>query len=152
MAGELTDRKDSNNPLHGLGALTTRELIKWFKNPVIFILTVAQPIIWLGLLGTNINGIFASGNFPPLTLTPSPTQQQGVQIHTYFSGLQSHIMTNIFGVNDYFSFLACGIVVFITLLATTYSSTSVVLDRRFGFIDKLLSTSVSQIRHCYIED
>ncbi len=143
----MTDNsKDSNNPLHGLGALTTRELIKWFKNPVIFILTVAQPIIWLGLLGKgiNINGIFASGNFPPLTLTPSPTQQQGVQIHTYFSGLQSHIMTNIFGVNDYFSFLACGIVVFITLLATTYSSTSVVLDRRFGFIDKLLSTSVSK--------
>ena len=73
------DSKDSSNPLHGLGALTTRELIKWFKNPVIFILTVAQPIIWLGLLGKgiNINGIFAPENFPPLTLTPSPTQQQG---------------------------------------------------------------------------
>ena len=53
-------------------------------------------------------------------------------------------MTNVFGVTDYFSFLACGIVIFITLLATTYSATSVVLDRRFGFIDKLLSTSVSK--------
>jgi ABC-2 type transport system permease protein len=137
---------DSTNPLHGLGALTTRELIKWFKNPVVFILTVAQPIIWLGLLGKGINigGIFSAGHFPPLTLTPPPTPQQGIQISTYFFGLQTHVMTNIFGVTDYFSFLACGIVVFITLLATTYSSTSVVLDRRFGFIDKLLSTSVSK--------
>lgn len=140
------NEKSSNNPLHGLGALTTRELTKWFKNPVIFILAVAQPIIWLGLLGKgiNINGIFAAGQFPPLTLTPPPTLQQGAQISNYFSGLQSHIMTNIFGINDYFSFLACGIVIFITLLATTYVSTSVVLDRRFGFIDKLLSTSVSK--------
>ncbi len=138
--------RDSNNPLHGLGALTGRELIKWFKNPVVFVLTVAQPIIWMGLLGKgiNINGIFTAGQFPALIITPPATQQQLLQISTYFSGLQSHIMTNVFGVTDYFSFLACGIVIFITLLATTYSSTSVVLDRRFGFIDKLLSTSVSR--------
>ena len=138
--------RESNNPLHGLGALTSRELIKWFKNPVVFVLTVLQPIIWMGLLGKGINigGIFAAGHFPPLTLTPPATPQQLLQISSYFGGLQSHVMMNVFGVTDYFSFLACGIVIFITLLATTYSSTSVVLDRRFGFIDKLLSTSVSK--------
>jgi ABC-2 type transport system permease protein len=138
--------RNSNNPLHGLGALTTRELIKWFKNPVVFILTVVQPIIWMGLLGKgiNISGLFTVNHFPSLTLNPPPTQQQLLQINTYFTGLQSQIMTNLFGVTDYFSFLSCGIVIFITLLATTYSATSVVLDRRFGFLNKLLATSVSK--------
>jgi ABC-2 type transport system permease protein len=136
----------SNNPLHGLGALTSRELIKWFKNPVVFALTLAQPLIWEALLGggmnINISGIFSK--LPPLTLNPPATQQQLLQINTYFSGLQSHMMTDLFGVTDYFSFLTCGIVIFITLLANTYSATSIVLDRSFGFMDKLLATSVSK--------
>jgi ABC-2 type transport system permease protein len=138
--------KDSNNPLHGLGALINRELTKWFKNPVVFIITIVQPVFWLGLLGKgmNLSGLFTANHFPSLTLNPPPAQQQLIQINAYFSSLQSHIMTNLFGVPDYFSFVACGIIIMLTLMATTYSSTSVVLDRRFGFIDKLLSTSVSK--------
>jgi ABC-2 type transport system permease protein len=140
------NNENSSNPFHGLGALTSRELVKWFKNPVVFVLTVVQPIIWMGLLGKgiNISGLLTSNHFPSLTLTPAPTQQQLLQINTYFAGLKSNIMTSLFGIPDYFSFLACGIVIFITLLATTYSATSVVLDRRFGFLDKLLATSVSK--------
>lgn len=140
------NRKSKLNPLHGLGALTNRELTKWFKNPIVFILTAAQPVIWLGLLGKglNISGLFTSNNFPSLSLNPPPTTQQLLQIKNYFVALQSHLMTNFFGVTNYFSFLACGLIIFLTLMATTYSSTSVVLDRRFGFIDKLLSTPVSK--------
>jgi len=142
----MAESKKSSNPLHGLGALTSRELTKWFKNPIVFILTVVQPVIWLGLLGKgiNISGLFVTNNFPKLTLLPPPTQQQLLQISSYFSSLRSYIMTSFFGVKDYFSFIACGLVIFLTLMATTYSSQSVVLDRRFGFIDKLLSTSVSK--------
>ncbi len=142
----MTNKNDNINPLHGLGALTIRELTKWFKNPIVFILTIVQPVIWLGLLGKgmNISGLFTSNNFPQLSLSPPPTQGQLLQINNYFAGLQSQIMTNLFGVTDYFSFLACGIVIFLTLMATTYSSQAVVLDRRFGFIDKLLTTSVSK--------
>jgi ABC-2 type transport system permease protein len=142
----MADSKKSSNPLHGLGALTSRELTKWFKNPIVFILTVVQPVIWLGLLGKgiNISGLFTPSNFPKLTLTPPPTQQQILQINGYFSNLQSNVMTSFFGVKDYLSFVACGLIIFLTLMATTYSSQSVVLDRRFGFIDKLLSTSVSK--------
>lgn len=138
--------QNSNNPLHGLGSLMTRELTKWFKNPIVFILTVVQPVLWLGLLGKgmNLSELFTSNHFPALELNPQPTQQQLIQINTFFANLQLHIMTNLFGTPDYFSFVACGLVVFLTLMATTYSSTSVVLDRRFGFIDKLLSTSVSK--------
>ena len=140
------NRKKSTNPLHGLGALTYRELTKWFKNPIVFILTVVQPIIWLGLLGKgiNISGLFSANNFPPLSLTPPAAQQQLMQIRNYFAGLQSNMMTRFFGVTDYFSFVACSLIIFLTLMATTYSSMSVVLDRRFGFIDKLLTTSVSK--------
>lgn len=139
-------RKEHSNPLHGLRALTSRELTKWFKNPIVFILTVSQPVIWLGLLGKglNISGLFSVKSLPYLSLTPPATQQQFLQISAYFTSLQSHVMTSYFGVTDYFSYLACSLIIFLTLMATTYSSMSVVLDRRFGFIDKLLTTSVSK--------
>ena len=138
--------KNSNNPLHGLRALTGRELLKWFKNPVVFGLTVAQPIIWMGLLGKaiNVSAILSAKQFPVLALDPPLSPGQALQAQAYFAGIASQIMTSLFGVTDYFSFLACGIVIFIALLATTYSSTSVVMDRRFGILDKLLATSVSK--------
>ncbi len=56
---------NSKGKLHGLWALTNRELKKWYKAPVIFILSIVQPIIWMGLLGKamNISAIFSSGSF-----------------------------------------------------------------------------------------
>ena len=39
----------SGNPLHGLWALTNRELKKWYKEPFIFFISIIQPIIWMGL-------------------------------------------------------------------------------------------------------
>lgn len=52
---------NSQSKLHGLWALTNRELKKWYKAPVIFILSIIQPVLWMGLLGKamNIGAIFS---------------------------------------------------------------------------------------------
>src|SRR5208337_5039985 len=47
--------KNSTNPLHGLWALTNRDLRKWYTNPYQLIISLIQPIIWMGLFGKALN-------------------------------------------------------------------------------------------------
>jgi len=141
---------NSKSKLHGLWALTNRELKKWYKAPVIFILSIVQPIIWMGLLGKamNIGAIFSSGSFGQslgnLVLTPPLTATQSLQLGSFFQSLQTSIMQNTFNTTDYFSFMAVGMISFTALFTTAFSGMSVVWDRRLGFLNKALSTPVSR--------
>ena len=130
---EKTDRR----PFHGLWALTNRELQKWYKVPVLLFMSLIQPVIWLGLFGKamNFGSIFTGGSFniPGLNIPKQVLDQ-----------LSSQMMANTFGTTDYFSFLAVGMLSFVTLFTAMFSGMSIVWDRRFGFLDKVLSTPVSR--------
>jgi len=119
----------SGNPLHGLWALTNRELKKWYKEPIVLFVSIIQPVIWMSLFGKamNINAIFTT-NLPP----NMPPQ------------LADEIMNKTFGTNDYFSFMAVGMLSFVTLFTTMFSGMSIVWDRRLGFLNKVLSTPVAR--------
>jgi ABC-2 type transport system permease protein len=137
----------SKSKLHGLWALTNRELKKWYQQPFVFAMGIIQPILWLALLGKamNIGAIFSSGSLPQLPqLTPAltPSQLQGLSV--YFAGFQNQIMTSKFGTADYFSFMAMSMVAFTTVFTTAFVGMSVVWDRRLGFMNKVLSTPVSR--------
>jgi len=136
----------SKSKLHGLWALTNRELKKWYKAPVVFILTIIQPVLWMGLLGKamNISAIFTASTIQPPQFTPPLTPQQLMQLSQYFQGLQSQIMLGAFNTTDYFSFMAVGMIAFTALFTTMFSGMSVVWDRRLGFLNKVLSTPVSR--------
>lgn len=116
---------NSKSKLHGLWALTNRELKKWYKAPMLFLLSIIQPIIWMGLLGKSIN--------------------MGALIPTNVPGIDSRtIMQETLGTSDYFSFMAVGMISFTALFTTMFSGMSVVWDRRLGFLNKVLSTPVSR--------
>jgi ABC-2 type transport system permease protein len=136
----------SKNKLHGLWALTNRELKKWYKAPVVFALTLIQPIIWLGLLGNalNLSSLISSSEFSPPVISPPLSQPQIVQLGQYFSSLQNKIMQGTFGTTSYISFMAVGMIAFTALFTTMFSGMSVVWDRRLGFLNKVLSTPVSR--------
>lgn len=115
----------SKSKLHGLWALTNRELKKWYQQPFILILGIVQPILWLGLLGKAMN----LSNMIP----------------TGIPGLNKDaIMLQTFGTTDYFSFMAMGMVAFTTVFTTAFTGMSVVWDKRLGFMNKVLSTPVSR--------
>jgi ABC-2 type transport system permease protein len=137
---------NSKNKLHGLWALTNRELKKWYKAPVIFILSIIQPILWMGLLGKamNIGALFSGGTFTLPQLTPPLTPPQLQQLGSYFAGLQTSVLQGAFNTTDYFSFMAVGMIAFTALFTTMFSGMSVVWDRRLGFLNKALSTPVSR--------
>jgi ABC-2 type transport system permease protein len=137
----------SKSKLHGLWALTNRELKKWYKTPAVFILTLIQPIIWLGLLGNalNLGSLLSSSSIAfPAELASQFTPQQLGLLQEFFSGLQNQIMTSTFGTTSYISFMAVGMIAFTALFTTMFSGMSVVWDRRLGFLNKALSTPVSR--------
>jgi ABC-2 type transport system permease protein len=117
----------NKSPLHGLWALTNRDLVKWYKNPIQLFISLIQPIVWLGLFGKafNITGLFSS--------QPGVTQAEvnAVNLAT-------------FGSTSYFSYLGAGMLAFIILFTAAFSGMSVVWDRRFGFMNKAMSTPVGR--------
>jgi len=116
---------NSKSKLHGIWALTNRELKKWYKAPVIFLLSIIQPVLWMGLLGKAMNiGALIPANIPGIN--------------------PGAIMEQILGTSDYFSFMAVGMIAFTALFTTMFSGMSVVWDRRLGFLNKALSTPVSR--------
>jgi ABC-2 type transport system permease protein len=150
---------NSKNKLHGLWALTNRELKKWYKAPVIFLLSIIQPILWMGLLGKamNIGAIFTGTSFMTPDLVGRLQQsllQHGMppqnvppffgDLGNLFSGLGNSVMTDVFKTTDYFSYMAVGMIAFTALFTTMFSGMSVVWDRRLGFLNKVLSTPVSR--------
>jgi ABC-2 type transport system permease protein len=140
---------NSKSKLHGLWALTNRELKKWYKAPAVFALTLIQPVIWLGLLGNalNLGSLVSSSSFtipPPLasSLQLTPTQVSGLE--QFFSGIGDTILQSTFGTTSYISFMAVGMMAFTALFTTMFSGMSIVWDRRLGFLNKVLSTPVSR--------
>jgi len=123
--GEMPAPKVNKSPVHGLWALTNRDLRKWYTNPYQLIISLVQPVVWMGLFGKALNfSTFISSGAPPAAV--------------------NQIMLSYFGTTSYFSFLVCGMLVFIVLFTSAFSGMSVVWDRRFGFMNKALTTPVSR--------
>jgi ABC-2 type transport system permease protein len=114
----------SKSKLHGLWALTNRELKKWYQQPFVFAMGIIQPILWLALLGKAMN----IGNI----VTGIPGVDPKV------------VMMHTFGTADYFSFMSMSMVAFTVVFTTAFVGISVVWDKRLGFMNKVLSTPVSR--------
>ena len=116
----------NTGPLHGLWALTNRDLRKWYGNRIQLLIALVQPVIWMGVFGKafNIGAIIT---------------QSGAS-----SAAANAAILSTFGVTSYFSYLACGQFASIVLFTSAFSGMSVVFDRRFGFMNKALSTPVGR--------
>jgi len=127
--------KQNLSYFHGIWALTNRELKKWYKAPVILILSLFQPIMWLLLFGKSMNlgSMFTSSslNIPGLNVPKELINQ-----------IANQILLQRFGTTDYFSYLAAGMISFIMLFTAMSSGMTVVWDRRLGVLNKLLTTPV----------
>jgi len=114
-------------------ALTRREVKKWMKNPFLLFMMFVQPVIWLGLFGKalNLTGLIA---VPPELLNQLPPQVQE-QIPVL---LNQMISETFGGTTDYFTYMSAGMLSVIVLFTAMFSGMSIVWDRRFGFLNKLL--------------
>src|ERR1035441_10196764 len=111
----MPNPKINKSPTHGLWALTKRDLRKWYTNPYQLLISLIQPVIWMGLFGKALN-------FSSFITAGAPSDVNS-----------DAIMRGFFGTTSYFSYLVCGMLVFIVVFNSAFSGMSVVWDRRFGF-------------------
>jgi len=90
---------------------------------------IIQPVIWLGLFGKALN-LTGLVNVDTSGLPPDVTRQ--------FSQLVNEAVNSLFGTEDYFTYMAAGMLSTIVLFTAMFSGMSVVWDRRLGFLNKLL--------------
>ncbi|MEM3068358.1 MAG: ABC transporter permease [Nitrososphaerales archaeon] len=117
-------------------ALTIREVKKWIREPILVFMMIIQPVIWLGLFGQafNLTGLV---QIPLSNLPPEITQQIGV--------IFNQMIGSIFGGTlDYFTYMAAGMLSVVILFTSMFSGMSVVWDRRFGFLNKLLVAPIAR--------
>lgn len=119
-------------------------------------MAILQPVLWMGLFGKamNIGNMFSSSNInisnvdlPGVALIPPQSGSiivSGAALSQMFASFGPTLMQNIFGVTDYFSYMAIGMISFIVMFTTMFSGMSIVWDRRLGFLNKVLSTPVSR--------
>ena len=114
-------------------ALTLRELRKWVRTPALVFVALVQPILWLSLFGSAFN---------PTSLVPRSVA--GLQIpDSVYNQISSSILSQTFGgAPNYITYLASGILCMILLFNSAFSGGSVVWDRRFGFLNKLLAAPI----------
>jgi ABC-2 type transport system permease protein len=143
----MTQNRNSKSSVHGLWALTNRELKKLYKNPVLLFMTVIQPLIWLGLFGKamNLSQIFTGGKISiPASALQGFTPAQIAELQGVLSGVGNTLLQKTFGTTSYFSFMSVGMVSFIVLFTCMFSGMSIVWDRRLGILNKFLSTPVAR--------
>ncbi len=105
-------------------SLANRDLKKWYLSPAILIISMVQPIIWLALFGKafNLGALFTSVS----------------------SGATAAELA-IFGTTSYFSYLALGMLAFMAISTSMMGGMSIVWDRRFGFVDKILTAPITKL-------
>jgi len=92
-----------------------RELKKYFSQKTRILMTVIQPLIWLLFLGNSLTG-----------LTRNPFASQ------------------MLGVDNYLVYITPGIMIMTSMFGGILGGMSVVWDRHFGYLNKLLAAPISR--------
>jgi len=92
-----------------------RELVKFFRTRVRVIMTLVQPVLWLGLMGNVMQGFTAN---------------------PYVQGM--------IGTQSYLAFMTPGIILMTVLFGGVFSGLSIVWDRRIGYLEKLMAAPIAR--------
>jgi len=119
--------------------LTVREIKKWIREPILIFMMIIQPVMWLGLFGQsfNLTGLIS---IPPGLLDQIPSD-----LRAQLPGILNQMISSTFGgTTDYFTYIAAGMLSVIILFTSMFSGMSIVWDRRFGFLNKLLVAPIAR--------
>ena len=92
-----------------------RELKKYFSQKTRILMTVIQPLIWLLFLGNSLTG-----------LTSNP------------------FASRMLGVENYMVYMTPGVMIMTSLFGGIFGGMSVIWDRHFGYLNKMLAAPISR--------
>jgi ABC-2 type transport system permease protein len=90
-----------------------REMKKFLQQKIRIVMTIVQPLVWLVLMGNTMSG-----------LTNNP------------------VAAKMLGTGNYISFMAPGIMIMTSLFGGVFGGTSIIWDRRLGFLNKMLTAPI----------
>ena len=118
--------------------LTKRELEKWYKVPALIFAALIQPIVWITFFGNSFNPtkLISLDNFViPANIPPELSEA----LSEFFASAGNLILEQTFqGAPNYLTYLTGGVLSTLILFSSAFSGGSIIWDRRFGFLDKLL--------------
>jgi ABC-2 type transport system permease protein len=86
-------------------------------------MSIIQPVIWMVLIGKTLN--------------------MSALISSSMRGFDpSAVLQRTLGTSDYFSFMAMGMIAFTTVMTSVFIGMTMVLDRRLGFLSKVVTAPV----------
>jgi ABC-2 type transport system permease protein len=109
--------------------LLYREVKKWVGRKPVFVVSLLTPIIWIALFGKSLN-IASLLQSPPGNVDPRLAQM--------ISLAAKKRMIELFGTDDYFTFMSAGMLVAFSLFQGMFSGVSIIFDKRLGYLDRLL--------------
>lgn len=104
--------------MSGLIPLTSRELKKWYRNPVFLVVGLLQPFFWIALFGSAFN--------------PSKLSFGGFNAGEFV--LQ--------GAPNYITFILGGVLTITSLFTAMFSGTNIIFDRRMGTLGRFLASPI----------
>lgn len=105
--------------MSGLIPLTSRELKKWYRNPVFFVVGLLQPFFWVALFGSALD-------------------------ISKFMGGGSSAIADVFlqGSPNYITFILGGVLTITSLFTAMFSGTNIIWDRRMGTLGRFLASPI----------
>lgn len=104
-----------------------REMRKWLGRKPVVIISLFSPIFWILLFGKSFN---------PLNIVPEGVGELGELVRAK--------IIELFGTQDYFTYVAAGMTVAFALFQASFAGASALFDRRLGYMDRLLVTPVKR--------
>jgi ABC-2 type transport system permease protein len=108
-----------------------RELKHFARSRAAMFSTLIQPVVWLAFMGNSFN--FSNNLLPPSLLALIKQYAPNFSITQQF-----------FGASSYLEFFAPAVVVMTMLFGGIFGGVSIVWDRRFGYLNKMLAAPISR--------
>ncbi|MFB0563885.1 MAG: ABC transporter permease [Candidatus Lokiarchaeia archaeon] len=118
-----------------------REIKHFYRQRIQVITSLATPVIWLALFGYALSGGLPGFNLSSLGIEGIPTLLTFFVLSLNLEFWRSYILLNL-TTTSYLSFLSPGIVAMTIMFTGMFAGVSIVFDRRFGYLNKLLVSPI----------
>ncbi len=109
-----------------------RDMKRFWIHKVRIFMSLFQPILWFILMGTTMNGMMTLF-VENMGKSVNNTSVNSILVKTFFDNAP-----------DYLSYVTSGIIAMTAIFAGFFGGTSVLSDRKIGFLTKMLSAPISR--------
>ncbi|MEX2704118.1 MAG: ABC transporter permease [Candidatus Freyrarchaeum guaymaensis] len=121
--------------------IAVREIKHFYRRRIQIVTSLATPIIWLALFGYALSGGLPGFSLSNIGIQGIPTQLTFIILALGLDPVIKYVLLNLTSIS-YISFLSSGIVAMTVMFTAMFAGVSIVWDKRFGYLNKLLISPI----------